>query len=266
MTSQDLRRNAEVPAWTVTVEDDADTAAAAPPAGYHPVGHGFETGVHCGRAGEGLLSLAITITVFVEAGWPLRSPYTHVPVSFWLDDGAGTLAIIRDPLGESLWRTASSSYGEPLFANQQLPFSHPILARVPWEQGGMLVKVPHQARAGVLYLDIGGILLPELEPDTLQLDADDLVFHAELLRQLGLPVDDHAASGDPALPVLSDIECAALHDCLAPERLGKLGWVIEPDGSVIDGSGTSVLPPGFADALRKLLAGVHTAANDDPGQ
>lgn len=251
MTTQDRPPDGEAAVWAAPIEDEtAIDAAGTPPEGYRPVSHGLKSGVHCGRADETWLSLAITRSVFVELGWPLRSPYTLVPVSCWLDEPARTLVLIRDPLGESLWRTASNSYGEPLFANPHIPFNHPILGRLP----PSLIKVPHQARGGTLFLDLDAVLRPIAETDATMQSLLGLEFDADLQRHLTLlPVGDSPAADSHSVPLLSGADQTALRAVLDAERLARLGWTVLPDGSVSDSRGTAVLPAGFAVAIRKLL-------------
>lgn len=155
MTKSDDDTSATWPA-PIDLDDEreqADLIPSRPPDGFTAVTHGLSTGVYCCRQPSNRISLAITFTVFNELGWPFRSPYTHVPISFWLDSSAGTLAVIWDRMGDSLWRSASNSFSEALYSNEELPFAHPVLDRLP----EVLTLAPHVARDGVLYLDIASI-------------------------------------------------------------------------------------------------------------
>lgn len=233
--------------WAAEIDDDSSTPAPVrPPPGFEPVTHGLPSGVYCARYGHNLLSLAITRSVFDELGWPLKSPFTHIPVSYWLAGDAETLAVIRDPMGESLWRTGSNSFSEPLYASHHLPFAHPVLNRLPLHLGGPLPQIPHRAENGLLYLDLGSVMRPagsEEEKDAL----------TALLS--GIDMD---APADPLLngPVAGQLNKApedVLRWALDPARLAALGCGIQPDGSITDRTGAAVLPPGFAAAVRSLI-------------
>jgi nitrate/nitrite-specific signal transduction histidine kinase len=57
------------------------------------------------------------------------------------------------------------------------------------------------------------------------------------------------ASADLLLP--SEIE--ALRRSVDTDRLAENGWTVQPNGSIVDDMGTSVLPPGFAIAVTKIV-------------
>lgn len=194
----------------------------SPPAGYRAVDHGLSSGAYCARAGDGRqLALAITHTVFAELGWPMRSPYTAVLVSCWLDDTCTSLALIHDPMGDGLWRCASNSFSEAAYAADALPLSHPAFAELP----DTLTRCPYRAVEGTLYLDIGSICRRPPE----QLDA--------------------ASAPEP----LTSAEQQALACSISPSWLAQQGWTAMSDGSVTDNQGQAVLPVGFVQAVAKAV-------------
>lgn len=198
------------------------THPPSPPSGYHAIDHGLSPGVYCARAGDGSqIALAITHTVFRDLEWPLRSPFTAVLVSCWLDEPGTSLALIHDPMGDGLWRCASNSFGEVAYAADALPLSHPVFARLP----DTLTRCPHRAVDNTLYLDIGSICqVPPEQPD---------------------------ATADPVPLTAGDRQ--ALACLLSPDWQARQGWTVLPDGSVTDVEGQRVLPAGFMQAVDKAV-------------
>jgi hypothetical protein len=47
-------------------------------------------------------------------------------------------------------------------------------------------------------------------------------------------------------------EIEALRRSIDPDRLAENGWDVQPNGSIVDDTGTTVLPPGFAFAVTKI--------------
>jgi len=74
--------------------------------------------------------------------------------------------------------------------------------------------------------------------------------HRSVDRALEAEILPPRTLSDDLLPSEIDV----LRRSIDKDRLAENGWDVQPNGSIIDDTGTSVLPPGFVSVVTRIIS------------